>query len=224
MNQAGSTETGTICFADVETTSLRPDRRAWEIGIIARVPVTVKHPDGPDTQETEDREHHWFIETADLDLGNADLMSLRVGGFHERHPQARLGQECPWTEVEAEADVMDEIEAITRGAHLAGAVVSFDAETLAARMRAHGICPSWHYHLCDVEALAVGYLRSSAAYGKSPSGTQCELAGSITALPWDSEALSRALGVDADDFGRHTALGDAKWARAIYDAVMGRPS
>ena len=33
-----------------------------------------------------------------------------------------------------------------------------DTEVLANRMRAHGICPSWHYHLIDVEALAIGYL------------------------------------------------------------------
>lgn len=39
--------------------------------------------------------------------------------------------------------------------------------------------------------------------------------------PWESEDLSRALGVppiaDAD---RHTALGAARWAKAIHQAVM----
>jgi hypothetical protein len=44
-----------ICFIDTETTSLRPDRRAWEIGIIAR---EFGH---------DDVEHHWFIEAGDLD-------------------------------------------------------------------------------------------------------------------------------------------------------------
>ena len=206
-----------LAFIDTETTSLRPDRRAWEIGLIARVPVTMKHPDGPDTQGTEDREHHWFVNADDLDLGNADLMSLKVGRFHERHPQYRLDREPRFSDCEDEVDAMRQIEAVTRGAHLVGAVVSFDADVLAARMRAHGICPSWHYHLIDVEALAVGHLSHSAA--RSSDGH--ELDGSITALPWKSEALSRALGVDPDDFDRHTALGDAKWARAIYDAVMG---
>ena len=43
------------------------------------------------------------------------------------------------------------------------------------------------------------------------------------ALPWDSDEISRVVGVDPDDFDRHTALGDARWARAIYDAITGGP-
>lgn len=194
-----------ICFIDTETTSLRHDRRAWEIGIIARTGgLSV--------------EHHWLIDTDDLDLGNADLMSLKIGRFFERHPQVRLDREANLTDYEDEIDVLAAVEAVTRGAHLVGAVVSFDADVLGQRMRAHGICPSWHYHLIDVEALAVGALTQSAAY-VSDAGRLRELAGSITALPWDSEALSRALGIDPDEFDRHTALGDARWAMAIYDAV-----
>jgi DNA polymerase III epsilon subunit-like protein len=199
-----------IVAIDTETTSLRADRRAWEIGIIARVPVVVKHPDGPDTYETEDREHHWFIDADHLDLGGADLMSLKIGRFFDRHPQHRLDREFSYSDVEDEGDTLREVEAITRGAHLVGAVVSFDAEVLGNRMREHGICPSWHYHLIDVEALAVGYL---AAGSRHP-------AQSLTP-PWKSDDLSRLLGVTVSEEDRHTALGDAKWAMRIYDAVMG---
>lgn len=39
--------------------------------------------------------------------------------------------------------------------------------------------------------------------------------------PWNSNDMSRAVGVEPDDFDRHTALGDARWAKAIYEAVMG---
>ena len=35
-------------------------------------------------------------------------------------------------------------------------------------------------------------------------------------------AVEEINGVDPDDFDRHTALGDARWAKAIYEAVMGR--
>ncbi len=38
--------------------------------------------------------------------------------------------------------------------------------------------------------------------------------------PWDSNKLSLAVGVDPDDFDRHTALGDARWAKAIYERVI----
>ena len=64
-----------IVFLDTETTSLRWDRRAWEVGLIVRDPGR------------DDQEHHWFIDIRDLDLGNADLMSLKIGRFYERHPE-----------------------------------------------------------------------------------------------------------------------------------------
>jgi DNA polymerase III epsilon subunit-like protein len=185
-----------LVFIDTETTSLRPDRRAWEIGLLARDPGT-----GVDIPS------HWFIDIADLDLGNADPFALKIGGFYARHPQAaglRLG-------VAAEKSALLEVERITRGAHLVGAVVNFDADVLGTRMRAHGIAPSWHYHLIDVEALAVGFLSA----GK-------DLADNPILLPWSSDELTSRLGlspVPAEE--RHTALGDARWARAIYDRVTG---
>ena len=199
-----------ICFVDTETTSRRPDRRVWEIGIVVR--------DGG-----HDTEHVGFVDQADLDLGNADLMSLRIGRFHERHPQAS-GTERQGTAgrgaVLSEGQWMTELEKLTRGAHLVGAVVNFDAEVLAARMRAHGICPSWHYHLCDVEALAVGYLNGKARHYQDLGEQEtARVLLAVTGLPWKSDDLSAALGITVSEDERHTALGDARWAMAIYDAV-----
>jgi DNA polymerase III epsilon subunit-like protein len=205
----------TLCFIDTETTSLRPDRRAWEIGLIVR---RIAAPD---------HEQSWFIDTGDLDLGNADLMSLKIGRFHERHPAHSHGGGNPKQRHGREADVLAEVEHLTRGAHLAAAVVSFDAEVLAARMRAHGICPSWHYHLIDVEALAVGHLSAMAAVCERRAPSEIpgpERGAELRALaspPWKSDDLSAALGVTVSDEDRHTALGDARWAKAIYDAVIG---
>jgi hypothetical protein len=184
-----------LAFCDTETTSLRHDRRAWEIAVI------VREPGEPDA------EHQWFIHRADLDLGNADPMSLKIGRFHERHPQAN-GDMFACGGWEAEPEALNEVEQLTRGAHLIGAVPSFDAEVLGNRMRANGICPSWHYHLQDFETLIAGYLRGHDR--------------PVPELPWRSDDLSRAIGVEPpgeDD--RHTALGDARWAMRVWDAVMG---
>lgn len=194
-----------LVFIDTETTSLRADRRAWEIGLIIRRPG---HPDHAQS---------WFISAADLDLGGADLMSLKVGRFHDRHPEYVRNPALEPRRPFGEEETLQKVEELTRGAHLVGAVVSFDAEVLAERMRWHGICPSWHYHLIDIEAMAVGYLHRERAR----DGSGREMDGSLTALPWNSNDLSRAVGVDPDGFDRHTALGDAKWARAIYDAITG---
>lgn len=195
-----------IVFLDTETTSLRPDRRAWEIGLI------VREPGKPDV------EHSWFVDWNDLDLGNSDPFALKIGGFHERHPQfieSVFAPQDPW-EGTQRVGYFDEkialifVEELTRGAHLVGAVPNFDAEVLGTRMRAHGIAPSWHYRLIDVEALAVGFL-SAAGARELP-----------VPLPWSSDDLTRELGLaPVPEEERHTALGDARWARAIYDSVTG---
>ena len=89
--------------------------------------------------------------------------------------------------------------------HVVGAVPNFDTERLALLLTRHGLSPEWHHHLIDVENLAVGWLAGR---------------GTVLLPPWDSNDLSRAVGVDPDLFKRHTAMGDALWAAAIYERVM----
>jgi hypothetical protein len=111
----------------------------------------------------------------------------------------------------------------THGAHMIGNVTSFDTIAFERLMRRQGLLASWHYHLIDVENLAVGYLKGLAK-GISPSTGRLPMAGAevLSQLPWDSDALSEALGVKPpSDDERHTALGDARWALAMWDAVMG---
>jgi len=198
-------DAGRVCWVDCETTGLDPDRHeVWEVGLIL--------PDGS--------EHLWQLP---VDLSRADPMALNIGQYHERrlpdghkdflHPE-RFAQK---------------FARLTRGLHMAGAVVSFDAERLWKLLRANGECPMWHYHLIDVEALAAGRV-SGLCEGQSNDGmSRGTIAvdrpdGSVVHLdgrpPWKSDDLSRAVGVEPDDFDRHTALGDARWAKAIYEAVM----
>jgi hypothetical protein len=96
-------------------------------------------------------------------------------------------------------------------AHVVGAVPNFDTERIALLLRRFGHVPSWHHHLIDVENLAVGYI-----YGSVPDGQTATVL-----LPWDSDHLSRRIGVTPPTETRHTAMGDALWAMAIYDRVTG---
>lgn len=185
----------TVAFVDTETTGLDPDRHEiWEIGLIV---------DGAELR--------WMLP---VDLGRADPIALRIGRFHERHPQGyhfSEGSAIANSEPSActpVAEVASAFAAFTQGRHLVGAVISFDEERLRKLLRANGACPEWHYHLIDVEALAVGYLAGLSTAPPTP-------------LPWKSEELSRAVGVNPDEFDKHTALGDARWAKAIYEAVVG---
>lgn len=153
--------------------------------------------------ETGERERSFFI---DADLSNADPFGLQVGRFYDRHPNCRGAHDLAVTEEQASK----EVEKWTRGAHLVGAVTNFDADCLDKMLRRHRLIPAWHYHLVDVEAMAVGYL-AGVSGGASDS-----------APPWKSDDLSRKCGVEppADD-ERHTALGDARWALRWYDSMVG---
>lgn len=181
----------TIAFVDTETTSLRHDRRAWEIAVI------IRQPGQPDDEQS------WFIHADEVDLGNADLASLKFGRFYDRHPQYNGGATGSSS---YEEFVLAEVEELTRGAILMGSNPSFDAEMLAARMRAHGICPSWNYHLEDVPTLALGWL-----YG----------AGKPIPEVRKSDQISLACGVDPASYDRHSALGDCRWIRDLFDVVTG---
>lgn len=197
-----------VVFIDTETTSLRPDRQAWEIAMV------VRDPGAP-----MDVEESYFIDALDLPLGNAELKSLAIGRFYERHPD--FNPDAAGV-VRRERDALVRVEYLTRDAHLVGAVPSFDADVLATRMRLYGLLPAWHYHLVDVEALAVGYLHGLAAHGHSSS--TCTEARDCSepdiGLPWSSARLSTLIGVPPmPPEHRHTAIGDARWARHIYDVV-----
>lgn len=230
----GAAVTAPICFVDTETTGLHPDdHEIWEVGLIL--------PDGD--------EWSWMLP---VDLGRADPYALKIGGFHDRHPQgdnniqARPGHDDgaplrgPWSQWSSEARWCPSLQVfaaefckLTADLHLVGAVVSFDEERLRRLARRNGACPDWHYHLIDVENLAVGYLSlvvhqlnlgfSDTGVWYNPTNDEYTLA-ELTELvtpPWESADLSRAVGVVPDLFDKHTALGDARWAKAIYQSVMG---
>ena len=90
--------------------------------------------------------------------------------------------------------------------HVVGAMPNFDTERLARLLTWLGLSVPWSYHLIDVEALALGYLAAR---------------GHAILPPWHSDDLTEALGLPITEEDRHTAMGDARWAQRIYDAVMG---
>lgn len=168
----------TPAFVDVETISLdaAPDV-IWEVALI----------------EADGQEHTWFLP---VDLGRADLYALKVGGFHDRHPQGHKGADGYVSDPETFAFAFSEM---TTGCHLVGAVPSFDEERLRLTLRAHGACPAWSHRVRCVETLTAGRLRR-------------EVGG--------LRDCADALGIEYDPADLHTALGDARLARRIWDTVM----
>lgn len=198
-----------LAFIDVETTSLDPALgEVWEVAAVIR-------PGARPTFKGMTK-HRWLLPVS---LQGADPIALDVGGFHQRHPRGNdfdldevmdiVGAVRPYPT--PLPDFAREFAKLTHGCHLVGAVVSFDEKRLERILRSQNVMPSWHYHIVDVEALAVGYLM-----GCDPGGDPASILP-----PWNSRELSAAIGVEMPtDEERHTALGDAKWAARIWSRIM----
>ncbi|MCA1569339.1 MAG: hypothetical protein LC798_03245 [Chloroflexi bacterium] len=219
--------TAPVAFLDTETTGLDPERHTiWEVALIT--------PDG--------RERVWQFPVNEveadpfaLDIGrwwdrrwSTDNEVSRIDAIYEAHNEKSRRKYFP-DEGKAILPLDDwcrHFRNLVGTSHLCGAVPSFDEERLRKLLLSQGVRPRWHYHLIDVEPLAAGCLIGTFTaiqeVGKNPEadGPTVEEA-KLAVPPWRSEDLSRAVGVEPEDFDRHTALGDARWAKAIYEAVMG---
>lgn len=205
-----------LAFLDTETTGLDPrEHEIWEVGIILRLDSDECCPG--------DFEYAWQLRP---DLDKADPKALEINRYHERFnvpdgsAAATISPENgdPWIGYLSRSEALIDIQEVLDGAHIVGAVPSFDDAFLKAAFWPLSLRVKWHYHLIDVETLTVGWLEGDAAAARAE--VDASLTSGVT-FPWDSEDLSARMGVDPAAFDRHTALGDARWARAIYDAVMG---
>jgi len=182
-----------VAIVDCETTGLDPDRHeVWEVGIL-------RYDFGADTV----LDRHVF--QLAIDGSHLDPIALDICGFLERRKRP--------DELMDPASFSVMFQAMTDGYHWLGAVPSFDEERLRRMLLRYGQTPAWHYHLVDIEALCIGWLRGGSLNHDLPDV--------VKQHPINSKALSRAMGVDPDQFDAHTAMGDCEWALALYRKVLG---
>jgi hypothetical protein len=190
-----------LVFLDTETTGLAEHCEVWEIGLIVRT-------------ETGDEEFGWRIRP---DLTTAEPTGLLIGRYYQRmsgHAACPVGYAWQFAHPDDEDDplpanerhtsaerVATQVAQLLDGVTIVGAVPDFDARHLTRFLRANGQASTWHYHLVDVETLAGGRLRMPP--------------------PWDFDELLQLHGLVYDETDRHTALGDARMVRDLYDRALG---
>lgn len=208
-----------LVFLDTETTGLDSNRHEiWELAFILV-------DDGPP------EEYAWQFPVS---LDTADPTALRFNRFYERRwPMMGIMNDNPglvtrsrsvkgkWVSGNPVSYHIGTVAKLLDQAHIVGAVPNFDEPFLAQLLRKHGHAPTWHYHLIDIESMAVGWLygRFNLAATKPGSLTPETLPPD---LPWKSDELSRLCGVEPpSDEERHTALGDAWWVYRWHQKLTG---
>lgn len=177
-----------IVFVDTETTGLHPTTdHIWEV-------AAVTYRNGAW------RERTWQLP---IHVGNVSDWVRQHTGFAARYNLDAL------TPVDTFLTEFADWFAVDGGPprHMAGNVISFDAQRIERLYLAAVRDVPWHYHLVDVEAFAAGALRAR---------------GWTIPLPWSSSALSTSLGVPVPD-NTHEALTDALWARDVFLAADSGP-
>jgi hypothetical protein len=196
-----------LAFVDCETTHLDAEvGEAWEVAVILR------------EEGKGDTERLWQIRP---DVAKADPDSLRIGGYPRRfvvpeHAETAFIDPDGTVRPAALEWTIGEIWTALNGAILIGSNPGFDDRFLRKLI---GSTP-WHYRPVDIALLVAGsrygYANVIRAFDGEPGPND------VPTLPYSSREMSRWVGVEPPGDGvAHTALGDARWARDVFDAVAG---
>lgn len=191
--------TNYVCMLDCESTGLDPRiHRPWEIAwrVFTVEGATMRQTGSACVQ----------VKLTEDETACAEPKALEVGRFAERYDAERA-----LSPVEA-APIL--FVHVPEGARLCGSNPGFDDRMVGGLLDRAGYERPWHYHHIDVPTLVAGY--AAGTLGAHPDDVQ-----RFRASGMKSDELSRLIGIDPDDYARHTAMGDVDWCVAMYAYVHG---
>lgn len=200
-----------IAFLDLETVCLEEDTKGdviWEIGLILR------------DENNKDTEWRWQVRPNIWKLSEWSRPD-----FEKRFCVPEGADALCWSPSSPEEgtavsyrSVAEMLVTFTDKHYIVGAVPDFDTWRGRFFIQRHtSLVPKWVYHIHDVETLSVGYLAGL----RKGLGTSLSDFGDFTRLNgWKSDDLYREVGVNPDNYERHTALGDCRLNRDVFDKVM----
>lgn len=212
-----------ICFMDTETMGLDEDAPIWEFAAIRR-------------NATSGEETSLHIQ---IQHDPREWLPVMDEPFRADYLKRYTPEQAAAEHVAANA-----IYKFLYGSNIVGAVPSFDTVRIARLLERHGLVATtrarrlafqvthrpyrlpWHYHVNDVETMAIGWLHGVAARAIDEARMRGEephpkMLHRKLDPPWKSDELSIGLGVDPAQYARHTAMGDVLWVRAQYDVITG---
>lgn len=204
-----------LAFVDVETTGRDPRRhRIWEFAFIVR----------------EDEADQEYLFQLGANLEHAEPDALRIGRYYQRSLvlNAADGEavdcidpavdpaEYEWV-ASTPREVAREVATALDGAFVIINNPVFDIPFIDAFLASNGQCWTRHYQVADIKSVAAGFLHGRAK-GWHAGRDETERPAQI-GFPWTTAGLAWEVGVEPNGFDTHTALGDCRLNRAIWDAI-----
>lgn len=207
-----------ILVVDDETTSLSRDRRAWEVGVVQ---ATI---DQDMRALTITGRLHAFVHVEDIAYYDANIDSLRIGGFFDRHPEAgtleQVAERLPggvqlWSGKQVAYRVRELAKAPDGSKRVWwGDVPDFDAWNHEQLLHRHGMLDDgkapWDYHLHCFEVYARGWL---AAKGVHVPAKHRQIVAALE--------VETGQAIAATEAEQHTAMGDVMEVVRGLAAVRG---